>query len=455
MRHLIILFAIASCVPSMGAEPPVLTADSVVGRRLVEMFTAGYEPGSEHLKQARRSYVAALDESKGDPRVEYALGLVLVKQLKNQEAVSHFQKAAHQSGSDYWPAWQALIWSHFVARDYARGYDRVKAYARRMVDPQSPTDMSERRQSAEWIGQVIAALQKSVDTVKQREALLNVDEELKDILGPDLVSSMDRGKINVNSLHSAMEEDVQQTREQALDKQKKEAAEKEAQLAKDLEASAEKREALKKTAEDQKKYLDERLAECDKTLKRLERDYEFLQKRTLSITLSQAQLNTEMATLDQQVANLSSNSNNSRSPSSNGNLLANAYRQRMAVLEVQILRYQVELDQTLGSAMVVSKQAQFVVGQRVAAIRQYERATGQLVQEDSKLDHWQDRLKKDGEKLKTPPKGKSQAVANKIKQARSFRTYVDLDLLLERDRLLDSFGVAMPEAPEKSNGSKS
>jgi hypothetical protein len=45
--------------------------------------------------------------------------------------------------------------------------------------------------------------------------------------------------------------------------------------------------------------------------------------------------------------------------------------------------------------------------------------------------------------LKTAPKGKGPQVAGKVQQARSFKTYVDLDLNLERDRLLDSYGVAI------------
>lgn len=445
MRKLLVLCIFAMCDRVSAAEPAV-PANPALGRRLVEMFAAGYETGSEHLKQARRSYDAASDEVKGDPRVDYALGLILVKQMKNPEAISQFQKATRQPGTDYWPAWQALIWSHFVAKDYPVGYERLKDYARRVADPQSKAEASDRQQGAEWIGQVIAALQKSVETVKQRETLLRTDERIQEILGQDLQSSLERGKINVNSLHSAMEEDIQQTKEDAQAKQQKETAEREAQVARDLEASAQKKEALKKTAEDQKKYLDEQLASFDKQLTRLERDYEFLQKRTLSITVSQAQLNTEMAALDQQIANLTNNANNSRNRPPNPNL-ADVYRQRISVLEVQAIRYQVELDQTLGSAMVVSQRAQALVGQRAAAVRQYERATGQLVQQDSKLNQWQDRLKKDGEKLKTPSKSKPQAVTNKVHQARSFRTYVELDLMLERDRLLDSFGLVMPEKP--------
>lgn len=431
--------------PALAAEPssaPVET-DIRIGQRLVEMFQAGFGRGTSSLKDARRYYDGVLEESKGDARVEYAFGLVLLKQLKNKEALSQFHAATRSSGPEYLPAWQALVWSHLVARDYASGYGQLREFSRRLADPKSQVNQVQREEAAEWIGRVIAALQKSVDTVKQREALLREDESLKEILGPALQPFLARGKADVHSLHALMEEDVQQTRELAQAREQKERAEKEIQVAKELEASAEKREALKKTAEELKTYLDERLAAYDKQLTRMERDYEFLQKRILSITASQVQVNAEMGLLSEQLANAN---NNTRNRNGAGQL-ATTYQQRMAVLEVQSIRYQLELDQSLAATAQASQRAQAIVSQRTAAIQQYERATGQVVKQDSALDLWQDRLKKDGEKLKTPSKGKLAPVVGKIQQARSFRTYVEMDLILERDRVLDSFGVAAPDQP--------
>lgn len=57
-------------------------------------------------------------------------------------------------------------------------------------------------------------------------------------------------------------------------------------------------------------------------------------------------------------------------------------------------------------------------------------------------------MKKDGEKLKEQPKPKASAVTKKVQQAKSFRTYVDMDLNMERDRVLESFGIAMTDKPD-------
>lgn len=440
---LISVFAFWGSGNSASADD--LGPNPVLAKQLTEMLTTGFGRGAAALKGAQRQFDSAKDQAPKDPRVDFAYGLVLLKQLKNKDALEHFQSATEVDGPEFWPAWQALVWSHFVAKDYSSGYSRLTELAKRLS--RSQEDLVEREQVAEWIGQVLAALQKSVDTLKQREALLREDELLAEILGPALTPAVSRGKSSVHAMHALMEGDVQQAREIAQAKEEKERAEREKQVAKDLEASAEKRESLKKTAEDAKKYLDQQLAAFDKQLTRLEKDYEFLQKRVMSLTTSQLQIGTEMNLLSQQAGVLSNNGNGGRNGNSNAQL-AQVYQQRMGALELQQIRYQVEMDQTLASTMAVSQRAQMVVGQRNAAVRQYERATGQLVQQDSAIDKWQDRLKKDGEKLKEQPKPKAGAVANKIQQARSFRTYVDLDLNQERDRLLDTFAVALSEKPD-------
>lgn len=404
------------------------------------MFTAGFGRGATALKTAQRHYETARDQSGGDPRVEYAYGLVLLKQLKNKEALAQFQAATKTTGPEFWPAWQALVWSHLVAKDYTEGYVRLTEFAKRLAN--SKADLSERQQSAEWMGQVIAALQKSVDTVKQREALVRQDETLKEILGAALGPSLARGKSAVNSLHALMEEDVQLTREQAEAREAKEQAERQAQNAKDLEASAEKKENLKKTAEESKKSLDDQLSAIDKQLTRLERDYDFLQKRILSLSASQVQVNMEYQLF------LQANSNNNNNQGGRPNQFGSPVNAQRGFLEAQIIRYQVEMDQTLAATMAVSQRAQALVGQRMLTVKQYERTTGQILAQESSLEKWQERLKTDGEKLKASaaaPKSKLAPVANKIKQARSLRTYVNLDLTLERDRVLDTFGVALSE----------
>ena len=446
MRTFLLLTTLACLLETtLSAQPSTTSQHDPLAQRMIELFQTGYGRGATTQKEARRLYDMATSESRGDARIEYAYGLVLLKQLKNKEALTQFQSATRSSGTEYLPAWQALVWMHFTGKDYGAGYERLRDYAKRLVDPNRKIDSLDQENGAEWIGKVLAALQKTVDTIKQKESLRREDEALTDLLGPQLRPAILRGKSSVHSLHSLLEEDVQQTRVAEQAKEEKERAEKELQVKKDLEASAEKRESLKKSAEESKKYLDEQLATFDKQLTRLERDYDFLQKRIVSIAASQVQLNLEMSLISNRPTNGAQNNTGLGAQQ-----LAVAYEQRKAALELQGIRYQIEMDQTVANTLAVSQKAQALIGQRSALVRQYERTTGTLVQQDSALDKWQERLKKDGERLKSQPKTKTAPLTNKIQQARSFRTYVDLDLNLERDQLLDTFGVAIVDNPDSN-----
>lgn len=396
-------------------------------RLVSELFDAGYGRGSVAFRQAQSIYDRA--RSLKDPRVEYAWGLVLLRQLKNKDALEQFESIT-KAHPDYWPAWQGTVWMHLISRDQVTGLARAKEFARRLAA--SREALQDREELAEWLGQVLAALQKSVDTLKQRELLQRDDEGVVAALGADLQPALTRGRQRVDSLHGALEEGVQQTRQEVEEKQARERAEREAQVAKDLESSAERKDMLKRTAEQSKDYLDQRLGDLDRQLGRFEKDYDVLQQRILALNTAQVQINSELAYLD------GLNPDQVQSP--------RALEQRRSALGVQLLRSQVDLEQSLASAMTVAQRAQAVMVLKAQAVQQYEKATGQLVQKEAGLDKWQDRLKKEGEKLKAGPKGKAAPVANRINQLRSLRTYVELDPVRERERVMESLAGSKPAA---------
>lgn len=406
-----------------------------VGDRLVEMFTAGYGRGTDAASEARRLYSLARTESKNDPRVEYAYGLVLLKQLKPKDAMSHFQVAAKPSGPESWPARQALIWCQFVAHEESAGYKGLSDFAKSLAAAKE--ESPERDLFVTWIGQVIAAQQKSAETVKKREVAAREEESLKKILGEKQLPHFEKGAADVHTLYVLLDNDVQQSRDATETRQKAERVEKQAQVTEQLEGAAEKRESLKKTAEEWKKQLDDQVAEYDKQLTRLERDYDFLQQRATSITALILQVNAELARTENQL--------NTHKKNRNATAHVKAAEQRKGVLEAQKFKYQIEADQTVVALAGVGQRAQGVLNQKASSIQQYELATGKLAQKDAALDKWQSRLKKDGEKLKSPPKSTPTPVASRLNQLRSFRTYVDLDLIQQRDRLLATFSVEIPE----------
>src|SRR5262245_18518675 len=123
---LVILIGLLSTASS-AAELLPKTAEQI--RDLLEV---GFERG-QHALPAAKALVEPLQKS-GDtaPDLAYAYGLVLLKQFKPKEAIGQFRRAADNPDTLHCPAWQALIWTHFSAKETALGYDRVFELAKRL-----------------------------------------------------------------------------------------------------------------------------------------------------------------------------------------------------------------------------------------------------------------------------------------------------------------------------------
>ena len=417
--------------------------EAALGRRLVEFFDEGFKRSPKVLPDAQRRYETLRADSQNDPRIDYALGLVQLRQFKQKEAQTQFQLATKRIGEPYWPAWQALIWTHGTAKETTAAYDRLTEMAKRLVKLDNSQEDTVVAEQIDWIGQSMAAFEKMADSPKSREAWMKEDEALRELFVGKLLVAYDNGQDEVHTRHALLEDDIRSTRDKTLEKREQERIEKQTKTDKDLESTREKRDGLKKTAEEWKKSLDEQLLNFDKQLSRLERDHTFLEKRGQSIVESQIQLGREMTLLQQRASASGGHQPNNRFGTQTN------YEAQMEQLQLQNARYQAEYDQTLVAAQQVTQKAQGLIQQRNGVIQQYQKATGQLVKQDASLDKWQGRLKKDTEKLKAPVDDKVPAVTNKIKQVSSFRTYIELDVMEQRDRLLDSFGVAMPDKPDR------
>ncbi len=444
----LLMLGATGSVADLGAAgaTPELNADreAALGRRLIDFFDEGFKRGPKVLPDAQRRYETLRADSQNDPRIDHALGLVQLRQFKHKEAQAQFLLATKRAGEPYWPAWQALIWTHGTAKETTVAYERLTEMAKRLIKVENAVEDAAVAEQIDWVGQSMAAFEKMADSPKSRDAWLRQDGALRGLFAGKLLAAYNGGQDEVHTRHALLEDDIRSARDKTLEKREQERSEKQAKTDKDLESAKEKRDELKKTAEDWKKTLDEQLQGIDKQLSRLERDHALLEKRGLSIVDSQLQLSREMNLLQQQANNANNKGKNN---------LVN-YEAQMEQLQLQKVRYQAEYDQTLVAAQQVTQKAQGLVQQRNGVIQQYQKATGQLVKQDASLDKWQGRLKKDTAKLNAPVDDKAPAVTARINQVRSFRTYIELDVIEQRDRLLDSFGVAMPDKPDKP-GAKS
>ena len=404
---------------------------TLLGQHVAEMFQVGYARGPKANADVQRLYESLSKDASNDPRVDYAHGLVLWRLMKNKEAQAEFSVATKRKGEPYFPAWQALIWTHFVAKDYDAGYARLMEFTKLILKSDEQV-VTEREDQVYWIGRVMAALYLTIESNQGRETWLQTEKRLTDLLGPDSTDDYNRGKAEVNARHSDIEDDIRQTREKTQKQQAEQLEKKQSRVQKTLEDVKEKRENLKKSVEEMKEALAEQTAAYQKQMTRLEKDYGFVERRSAALISS-------MAALDQEIAILQQRKKNSN------NTTANQIDQAIAQVQNQRFVYNAEFMKSMAAADQISANAQRLTQERAEFLEQYQKVTGDIIQEDAGAEKWKERTIKQAAQLKKAQANPKPAVpAGKVQLAKTFRTYVDLDLYAERTKVLESFGVVSP-----------
>ena len=406
--------------------------ESSLGARIAELMEVGFDRGPKPLAASERLYQSLKNEAPKDPRIDYAQGLVLWKQMKNKDAQALFLAATQAPAGPYLPAWRALIWTCFVAKSDDVGYARLFQFAK-LVANQDRASLPSKDAEAIWIGNVMAALELTLDTNQRREAWLQAQDKLTEILGQELMQAYLSGKAEVHARHSLLEAEIYQAREKAKQQREQQLEKKQLRLQKSLESVQQKRESLKKSKAEMRETYTERVAEYQKRMERLEKDYDLAERRTATLMSS-------IALIDQQVTILQETrrQQNPTTVNRTDQAVALLMNQR-AIINTEFMRAVAATEQIAASAQLLTQaQAEFV--------ETYQQTTGEIVAEDANAEKWKERTLKQAGELK---KAEAQAKAGdkalvpkaKIQLAKSFRTYVDLDLNVERAQLLNSFGL--------------
>ena len=413
-----------------------------------ELLVVGFESGREALPKAKSLHEAAIKSGDKSPEMAYAYGLVLLKQFKPKEAVEQFRLAAEHPEAPHWPAWQALIFTHFSAKETTAGYDRLFDFAKRIQKTEPAIEPDEQKRLVQWMGQLAGALDKLAESPKALETVRKNEVRLRDLITEPLQPSYDEGRREAADAAMLVEVELDDAKQQQQAKNEQQRVEKLSKTEADAEAAKKKSETVKKSAEDWKRWLDDQLKQSDRLLARLEKDYGLLERR--------AQENVELQNqLDREI-NIERNSraaagNTTTAPRIDPRLnrqqavLAQDMRsqqgltpaQRIDQMLNQKFQLQGDFDRISQQGFAIGQNAAKVIQQRDLAMKKYQQMTGQLVKEETVLKNWQDRLKKDSAKLKTPAGEKGSAVNRTLTKAKSLRTYIDFDLADERQRLLE------------------
>lgn len=410
-----------------AADRPPLP-DLVIGERLNDMFQVGFARGPKAFSQVQTLYESLSKDTGNDARIDYAHGLILLRLMKNKEAHDQFVTATKRAGTPYWPAWEAMIWSEFNSKDYAAGYPHLLEF---MDLAQTSTELGvEGKEDAiYWIGRVMAALELTVDSKRDRETWLQFDNKLIGHLDADRIDDYNRGKEDAHTQHELLEADIQATKEKAKQQQQQKLEKRQAKIDKSLDAVKNKRELLKKSAEEMKESFAEQTEAYQKQMARLEKEFAFLERRSTVLTTTMVGIDQEINILQRQRRNTPNNA------------LANI-DQAISALENQRLIYSTEFLKVTSAADQVAANARALAQERAEYLDQYQRATGEIVDADSETERWKTRaLNQEKALKKARATSKPPVPAAKIQNAKTFRTYFDLDLYSERNKVLASFGA--------------
>ena len=432
--------------PGAGLNKPLSAAnEAALAECLKDAFDEGYIVGPRRMQEAQKHLAHARRIAPGDPRIDYAQGLMLLKQSQMKPAVAQFEAAIGREEARYWPAWQASIWGHLVEKHYESGLSKLDEFAETVQKAEKPDEVSEaQRTSARWIGQLIEALSRCADSKKVHDLLAAHEVHLLDTFGDELSEELEAGRESIREREFELEQAAGAARQTADKSNERRRKDKAARLEKDLEGLSNAKKDSAKSAEDWKAWLDDTLAKADKQLGLFERDYKFLDERIQSLTQSITMLGREITALEVGLGNT-----NPRTANPFG--MQNAQWQLLQ-RQNQMLGYQLDYNATLGRQQQVAQQGSQAAQGRADAVRRYETATGELVKKNAGLDKWTARLNDEKQKLtvqKPAAKAGKRAPLDK-KQQFSLKTFLPLDLDIEKHHVLASFEHSGKEVADEN-----
>jgi hypothetical protein len=430
-----------------GASRKALSpaAEAALAGHLKGAFEEGFVIGPRHLQEAVKHLNLARRTAPGDPRVDYAHGLVLLKQSQTKPAVAQFEAALKQDEGRYWPAWQAAIWGHIVDKQYETGLKKLDEYAAVVQAAEKPDEISEaQREAARWIGQLIEALSRCADSKRIHDLLAAHQVQLLETFGDELSESVEAGRESIRDREFTLEQAAGTARQIADKEKERRKQDKSSKIDKDLEGLGKAKDDARKSAEEWKEWLDDTLAKADKQLGLLERDYKFLEQRAQSLMQSITLVGREITVLNLGISTMN--------PRTTDPFTAQNVQFQLQQRQNQMFGYQLDYNATVGRMSDVAQQGNALAQQRSEAIERYEKETGQLVKKNADLAKWTARLKDEKQKLtvqKPAAKGGKKAAGDK-KQAFTLKNYLPLEFDVEKERVLTS--LAPPPKDDEDGG---
>ncbi|TWU12566.1 Serine/threonine-protein kinase PrkC [Symmachiella macrocystis] len=415
-------------VPDSTPPPPLdfrVESDQVAYVGLVKnLLEEGLgQSGKSAVEAAEQYAVEARRLCNNDPRLDYALGLVNLKNFRPSEALEHFTAAKHRADYPYLPAEQAEIWYLLSRKEYEPGLDRLAQLVKTLSDsPAAWPDTATRTNTAHWVGRVVAFLQGPGSGRKVDKALQRPGMDFRESLSASYRPAYDAGQLMTQLNHQQLQTRVDDIRKDTQTAQLDKRNEKQEELADRREELAGQQNDIKRDAKQWKEWLEDQTSQADEKLNELEKEYITLEEQDKSLRRSIQSLQYEIQLYRQSGPDIGSG--NARETSfGNGDVT----RRRLFTLQDQMMRYHAQLHAVWRQASIVNRNAQTVMNERRTAERRYEKETGTFLEKNVKLEKWTKRLKRQEERLKANPVVTSAELTDAERRLGILRSYVDLD----------------------------
>jgi hypothetical protein len=426
-----LLAVMASLASAAESSPARIAAE----RRLLQ---SADQRGQAAATEAKRRFETLRVLSAGDERAaRYAYGVVLVRLLKQKEALAEFAAATEAEQGPYPPALQAAIFLSLNTRDW-KG---AAGLARRMGDALLNAPDAWETDTA-WsadirrLGELVSAAQLLVTTADDVKVWADVDQHLRKSLPDSVLAEYAAGFEAVIERQTQLTTRVEELKQDAAEAQGEQNLATLKEVADSKQKVAAQRENLKAAAEDWKKLFDDQMAEYGKQLGKMEKDWTTLDARRQSLERSILLAQQEIAVMQQQLEVMAQQQGN-REGQQIGNLnLFQTFNIQMGQRQAQLIQYQFDWNRTAASQNQIQQQAVAMLNQRQSAIADYQKKSGKLIEQDGQLDRWNGRLTKEAAKLEVNPTGetaKTRALQQKLK---TVGAYIPWDWEAERQRLL-------------------
>ena len=391
-------------------------------------FQSGSKFGAASLKAARADHARLKSKRANDAWVDYALGVVLVRQGQIKEAEALFQKISGSAPKPHYPSRQARIWCQVNQnhkKDLAPAFQELDSLATELLKPESESGLTsdERQELAGWLGELLSAIDQALDKGKSHEQFLVKRTALEARFANDavLTAALKAGGQQVQQRLADLtikNAEADQRAAAAAEKKTQQQAEK---IEKSQAAAEEKKAALKQTAAEIEKQFKENLAAVENELRGLSGELQSLNNQAASVLQQYQQASAQESSL---LASKPKPGSAAAAELTNVSARKNGLRDQGIRIS--------------GDIASAQQRASVAFARRNALAQRYQALTGQIIKQDGNLS-----------KLQTSLEKKNQALADKAgadpktasQRGKPFRTYLDFEYDEERRRVLAAVGV--------------